>query len=112
MAHGTLSPDLLELVAERFRALGEPARLQILQALRVGEKTVSQLVQETGLAQANASKHLQVLHTLGFLDRRKEGQYVYYRIADEEVFRLCDIMCGRMETEAAQRQRLLRGRLD
>jgi DNA-binding transcriptional ArsR family regulator len=110
MAHGPLSPDLLELVAERFRALGEPARLQILQVLRAGEQTVSQLVEATGLAQANTSKHLQVLHTLGFIERRKEGQHVYYRMADEAVFRMCDIMCSRMEAETAERQRVLRGR--
>jgi DNA-binding transcriptional ArsR family regulator len=110
MAERPLTSEVIELVAERFRALGEPARLQILEALRGGERTVSELVDVTGLAQANASKHLQLLHTLGFIDRRKEGQYVYYRMADEEVFRMCGIMCGRMEAEAAERRRVLRGR--
>jgi DNA-binding transcriptional ArsR family regulator len=109
MADKALTPEAIQLVAERFRVLGEPARLQILQALRSGEKTVSQLVEETGFAQANSSKHLQLLHALGFIDRRKEGQFVYYRLADDEVFRLCDIMCGRIEAEAAGRQRALRG---
>jgi DNA-binding transcriptional ArsR family regulator len=109
MAGSPLTRELMELVAERFRALGEPARLQILESLRGGEKTVSQLVEETGLAQANASKHLQLLHSLDFIERRKEGQYVYYRMADEGVFRMCDIMCGRMEAEAAERRRVLRG---
>ncbi len=107
MAEKELTPELMRLVAERFRLLGEPARLQILQALRTGERTVSQLVSETGLTQANTSKHLQLLHSLGFIERRKAGQYVYYRLADEGVFRLCDIMCGRLEAEAAERQRLL-----
>lgn len=109
MADRPLSPEVIDLVAERFRALGEPARLRILQALRHGEKSVSRIVEDTGLAQANASKHLQVLHGLGFTDRRKEGQFSYYRLADEEVFRLCDIMCGRLEAEAAQRHSVLRG---
>jgi DNA-binding transcriptional ArsR family regulator len=109
MAGRPLTREVMELVAERFRALGEPARLQILESLRGGEKTVSQLVEETGLAQANTSKHLQLLHTLDFIERRKEGQYVYYRLADAEVFRMCDIMCGRMEAEAAERGRVLRG---
>jgi DNA-binding transcriptional ArsR family regulator len=102
-----LSPEVTELVAERFRALGEGARLEILQALRAGERTVTELVEATGLGQANVSKHLQMLFGLGFVARRKEGQYVYYRLADEEVFRLCDIMCGRLEAEAARRQSLL-----
>lgn len=110
MSGGGLTPELMELVAERFRALAEPVRLEILQSLREGEKTVSGVVEATGLGQANASKHLHLLFSLGFLGRRKEGQYVYYRLADEDVFRMCDIMCGRLEAEAAERQATLRGR--
>lgn len=107
MTDFTLTPAVLELVAERFRALGEPARLQILNALRSGEKTVSELMEETGLGQANASKHLQLLHGMGFVERRKEGLYVHYRLADETVFQLCDIMCGRLVKEARARSDLL-----
>jgi len=105
-----LSLELIELVAERFKALGEPARLQILQTLRGDERTVSELVEETGLGQANVSKHLQLLHSLGFVERRKEGLYVYYRLAGEHIFRMCDLMCGRIEEEADRRQETLRGR--
>lgn len=104
-----LTPEVLELVANRFKALAEPARLRILNALRDGERTVSELMEETGLGQANASKHLQLLHTLGFVDRRKEGLYVYYSLANEEVFHLCDIMCGRLAAEAEIRSRMLQG---
>jgi DNA-binding transcriptional ArsR family regulator len=104
-----LTPELTALVAERFRALAEPARLEILQALRHRERTVTQLVEATGLGQANASKHLQLLFALGFIDRRKDGQFVYYRLADEDVFRLCEIMCGRLELEADRRRAVLRG---
>lgn len=105
-----LTPELMELVAERFKALGEPARLQILQALRTGEQTVSELVEATGLGQANVSKHLQLLHGLGFVDRRKEGLYVHYRLAGDDIFRMCDVMCGRIEDEAARRQKLVQRR--
>jgi DNA-binding transcriptional ArsR family regulator len=91
-----LTPDLMLLVAERFRALGEPARLRILDALRRGELTVGDLGERTGLHQANLSKHLQVLHALGFVTRRKDGSFVRYRLANADVFRLCDIMCGRL----------------
>jgi DNA-binding transcriptional ArsR family regulator len=105
-----LSPDLMELLAERFKALGEPARLQILQGLRSGERTVSELVDTTGLGQANVSKHLQLLYSLGFVDRRKEGLYVYYRLAGEDIFRMCDLMCGRIEEESDRRQEMLRRR--
>lgn len=101
-----LTPELLELIADRFKALAEPARLRILNALREGEKTVSELMDETGLGQANASKHLQLLYSLGFVDRRKEGLYVIYSLADEDVFHLCDIMCGRLVREAQMRSNL------
>ncbi len=110
MSDVVLTPELLELIAERFKALAEPARLHILNTLRAGEKTVSQLMEETGLGQANLSKHLQLLHGLGFVERRKEGLYVHYRLADDSVFHLCDIMCGRLVEEARVRSDLLASR--
>lgn len=109
MAQFELTPELLELVAERFKALAEPARLRILNALREGEKTVSVLMEETSLGQANISKHLQMLHALGFVKRRKEGLFVHYRLADESVFQLCDIVCGQLVEEASARERVLQG---
>lgn len=105
-----LSPEVMTLVAERFRALAEPARLRILDALRDGELTVTQLMEETGLGQANLSKHLQLLHGLGFVDRRKDGLYVFYRIADPQVFELCELVCGRIEEQTDARRRTLRAR--
>jgi DNA-binding transcriptional ArsR family regulator len=97
---GRLPDRLLEPLAERFKALGEPARLRILRELRDGELSVSELMDATGLQQANLSKHLQLLHAMKFVARRKEGLYVYYRLADEDVFALCDLVCDRMEREA------------
>lgn len=108
MAKFKLTPDVLDLVADHFRALGEPARLNILNVLRAGEKSVSEIMAATGLGQANVSKHLQLLHALGFVDRRKEGLYVLYSMADEDVFTLCDLMCGRLANEAGSRKRMLR----
>lgn len=105
-----LSAEMIELVAERFRALAEPARLHIMQALRGGEHTVGELVEATGLGTANVSKHLQLLHVAGFVTRRKEGLYVYYGLAGKDVFRLCDIMCGRLAAEAETRSQVLAGR--
>lgn len=92
----SLNGDMFVRVAERFRALGEPARLRILDTLRRGELTVGELVEKTQLNQANLSKHLQLLHSLGFVGRSKRGLFVYYRLTDEDVFRLCDVMCGRI----------------
>ena len=109
MADLSLTPELLELVAERFKALAEPARLRILNALREREMTVSGIMEATGLGQANVSKHLQLLTALGFVARRKEGLYVFYRLADDDVFRLCDLMCGRLASEAERRRQVLAG---
>ena len=99
-----MTPELLELVAGRFKALAEPARLRILATLRDGERTVSDLVEATGLGQANVSKHLRLLHDLRFVERRREGLYTLYRLADEDVFMLCDLMCGKLEREVEQRR--------
>ena len=110
MATKRLTPEMIALVAQRFAALAEPARLHIMQALRAGERTVSELVEITGLGTANVSKHLQLLHSMGFVTRRKEGLHVHYGLAGEDVFLLCDIMCGRLQQEARARRQVLAGR--
>lgn len=107
MGRLTLTPEVVVLVAERFKALAEPARLQILSCLRDGEMVVSDLVAETGLGQANVSKHLRLLHAMGFVRRRKEGLFVHYALADKGIFQLCDTMCGRIERETKMRRSLL-----
>lgn len=94
-----LSRKQLDVIAGRFRVLGEPARLEILNALRDRERNVTELVEATGLSQANVSKHLQLLLRAGYVERRKEGLSAYYRVVDRDVFRLCELMCGRMERE-------------
>lgn len=96
------------LVAARCKALAEPARLQILDALRHGEIVVNDVTEATGLGQSNVSKHLQLLHGLRFVNRRKEGLFVYYELADRTVFELCAIMCGRLEAVKARRTVLAR----
>ena len=104
---GQLSAEVLELIAERFRVLSEPARLRILNALLEGERTVSELVSETRLHQANLSKHLGLLRNSGFVDRRKEGLFAYYSISDPSVSELCQIMCGSLEAQAEEHAALL-----
>lgn len=99
-----LPPALLGQLADRFKALAEPNRLAILSALHDGELSVSELVMETELGQANVSKHLDTLYRYGFVDRRKDGLNVFYRLADKDVFRICDLMCGRAARGAASWQ--------
>ena len=98
---------MMEMVAERFRALGEPARLAILDALRRGERTVTDIIEATQLSQANVSKHLRLLYALGFVSRRKEGLFTYYSVADKSIFDLCDLMCDRLRLEDRRRHRLI-----
>ena len=107
MPKRVMSPQLIELVAERFKVLSEPARLQILAQLRDREMTVTDLVDATGMNQANVSKHLALLSRLGFVARRKEGLFAYYGLADTRVFQLCDLMCARIESEVATWRRAL-----
>lgn len=75
----------LTLKAKLFRGLADPSRLAILEALREGEKTVSDIVDETGLSQPNASGHLACLRDCGLVASRQEGRYVYYQLADARV---------------------------
>ena len=85
-----LTPAMLAAVAARFKVLSEPARLQVLDALREGPLHVSALMEATGLNQANLSRHLGVLHAEGLVSRRREGLFVFYAIGDRSVFGLCD----------------------
>jgi DNA-binding transcriptional ArsR family regulator len=106
MRKPALTADAIQLIAERFKVLAEPARLVILNTLRDGERSVTELVRETGLGQANVSKHLGLLHTHNFVARRKEGVIVYYSLA-ESVDDLCDIMTDQLKTQAVSRRRAL-----
>ena len=83
-------------IASAFKALGDPIRLAIVEALRGGEQNVSQLVRATGAAQANVSKHLQILHAAGIVHRRRSGLYTCYRLADSGVAAVCDAMAERV----------------
>jgi DNA-binding transcriptional ArsR family regulator len=92
-----LTDEALELIASRFRVLGEPSRLRLIQSLEEGEKSVGALVEATGLTQANVSRHLQTLAEAGILGRRKEGLSVIYFIADPGIFDLCRHVCGSLK---------------
>jgi DNA-binding transcriptional ArsR family regulator len=107
-----ITPELLSMLAGRFRALAEPARLGILHALEDGPLTVTELVAKTGLGQGNLSKHLQQLHATGFLSRTRRGLFVHYSLADEDVLELCDIMCGRLEQDLSNARATITNRRD
>jgi ArsR family transcriptional regulator len=93
-----MSPQALELVANRFKILSEPLRLQILQLLQNGEKSVTELTALIETSQPNVSKHLKILQTSGLVKRRQNGNTVFYAIADESIFTLCEVVCNSLET--------------
>ena len=95
-----LPDDLVELIADRFRALAEPTRIRLLDRLREGEATVLELTALVGSTQQNVSKHLNVLQHSGIVARRKQGNFSYYRIADETVYDLCTTVCGSLRRRA------------
>jgi DNA-binding transcriptional ArsR family regulator len=92
-----LPGDLVELIADRFRALAEPTRIKLLDRLREGEATVLELTALVGTTQQNVSKHLNLLQHAGIVARRKQGNYAYYRIVDETVYALCETVCGSLQ---------------
>ena len=89
-----VSDQALDMVAMRFRSLGEPMRLKILRLLEGGEMSVSQLVERLKSSQANISKHLKVLVSAGVLSRRVQGTSAYYSISDPVVIKICDTICN------------------
>jgi ArsR family transcriptional regulator len=100
-----LSQEAVELVAGRFKLLGEPVRIQILQALHDGPLSVSDITRIIGTTQPNVSKHLKLMQDAGVIDRRQEGNVAYYSIVDKSVFEICDVVCeslknGRARTRA------------
>lgn len=102
--------EFLDLMAEKFRMLADPTRLAILRSLMRGERSVGQVVEETGRGQANVSKHLKLLADAGLVARRKEGLQVFYRVDDPLVERLCKLVCETIVQEAregVERQRRL-----
>jgi DNA-binding transcriptional ArsR family regulator len=96
-------PDpVVELIAQRFRVLGEPVRIRLLERLRRGEATVTELTAVIGASQQNVSKHLGVLLEAGIVARRKQGTASLYRIEDEAVFDLCEQVCGSIERRLSE----------
>ena len=104
-----LPAPLVEVIAERFRVLGEPMRIRLLDALREAPATVQELQEATGASQQNVSKHLGLLLRSGLVSRSKEGNFSLYAIADEGVFELCEQVCGGLRRQLDQLDSLLPG---
>jgi len=103
------SPELAELISQRFRVLSEPTRIMLLDQLRAGPATVGELREATGGSQQNVSKHLGVLLGAGMVTRTQEGNFARYSIADDAVFQLCDLVCGGIRRQIGELEQLLQG---
>lgn len=101
-------PEVVQQVAEYFSLLSEPMRLRLLNLLSGGEKCVQELVEATQTSQANVSKHLKIMWQAGILSRRSEGTSAYYRVEDDMIFELCNLVCDRLATRIEQQARHFR----
>jgi DNA-binding transcriptional ArsR family regulator len=102
-----LSPETLQLVADFFKVLSESSRLQIVCSLKTGRKNVSEIIEVTGLGQANVSKHLKILAQAGIVTRQQQGVCVYYQISNSFVFELCELVCDSLSIQIQQQSQQL-----
>jgi len=102
-----LSPTALNLMAEFFKVLSEVSRLQILCALKSGSKNVTEIIETTGLGQANVSKHLKILTQAGIVCRQQQGSCVFYQISNPFIFELCELVCNSLTIQIQQQHQQL-----
>lgn len=101
--------DLAEMIAARLRVIGDPNRIRILDQLREGELSVTEITERLEMSQQNASKHLGVLLGAGIVARRKDGTASLYSVADEGVFALCEQVCGGIQDRLAELSEMVGG---
>jgi DNA-binding transcriptional ArsR family regulator len=104
-----LNEEALAMIASRFRQMADPLRLKILYTLGDGEMNVTDLVKATGAGQANVSKQLSTLLSAQIVARRKEGLNAIYRVSDETIFKLCEVVCSSLKDQLKTRHDTLVG---
>jgi DNA-binding transcriptional ArsR family regulator len=102
-----LPEPLIEVVAQRFRVLGEPMRIKLLDRLRESDATVGELQLALGASQQNVSKHLGILSAAGMVTRTKQGNHSRYSISDPSVFELCEQVCGSVRRQVQELEAIL-----
>lgn len=103
-----LPEPLVELIAQRFRLLSEPTRVKLLDAMRAGPATATELQAATGASQQNISKHLGMLVDSGMVRRVKDGNRAHFSIADDTLLELCEQVCGNLRRQIAEMDALLK----
>jgi ArsR family transcriptional regulator len=107
--HPLLTDEALDLVASRFRSLGDASRLRLLNLLMQGEASVQDLVSASGLTQTNVSRHLGLLRREGLVGRTRDGNRALYRIVDPNVEKLCRLVCGGLSDQLNEGLEALHG---
>ncbi|KOP23013.1 transcriptional regulator [Hapalosiphon sp. MRB220] len=102
------SPATLGPIADYFKVLSEISRLQVLCCLRSGSKNVTEIMEATGLGQANVSKHVKILAQAGIVKRQPQGVNVYYEIVDPLIFDICELVCDRLSIRLEQQSQQLK----
>jgi DNA-binding transcriptional ArsR family regulator len=102
-----LPEALIEVVAQRFRVLGEPMRIKLLDRLYDGPASVAELQEALGASQQNVSKHLGILHGAGMVSRTKQGNRTLYAIGDPMLYELCDLVCGGVRRQVDELEAIL-----
>jgi DNA-binding transcriptional ArsR family regulator len=103
-----MNSGALAQLADYFKVLSEANRLEILCCLKSGSKNVTEIIAETGLGQANVSKHLKILAQAGIVARHPVGVSIYYEIADPLIFELCELVCDRLVVNLQERSQQLK----
>ena len=104
---GRVNQQLHQFKAEFFKALGHPARIDILEQLRSGEQCVNDLQASLGIDQSTVSQQLAMLRNRNIVESRKEGTSVYYRVRDPLIFQLLDVARAIFNTQLISTQELL-----
>jgi DNA-binding transcriptional ArsR family regulator len=104
----SLARSALVQVAAYFKVLSELSRLQVLCALKSGSKNVTEIMEDTGLGQANVSKHLKILTQAGIVSRSPQGVSVYYAIAEPFIFELCELVGNRLSVHLFEQSQQLK----
>jgi ArsR family transcriptional regulator len=106
-----MSPEktIFELQSEVCKTLASPKRLEIIDALKEGEKTVTDLVETLGVPKANVSQHLAVMRHKGILKSRRSGVNIFYSLANRKVVKACMLMREVLMEQMQKQSRLLRG---
>jgi len=108
MAETNLKKAVYEQLARIGKAVASPPRLELLDLLCQGSRTVEALAREAGLSVANASQHLRVLHAARLVETRKDGLFVTYRLADQKVCEFYQVLRTLAESRLAEIEAIVR----